>query len=358
VSEEAGIFHDGGKIIVQALRVGLIGCGAISQAHLQWLAAIPEAQVVALVDPRAEAIEYARQHWLSPEDRDDVHTYANHRSMLAAGDIDAALVLTPHAYHADPIRDCLDAGLHVLSEKPLATDSRLARELIDHAQQCKRILMTAFQFPLLAPYRYAREVVTSGELGPLQYVSASLSMDWIGIDTPWRRDARIAGGGALLDSGSHLIDLLLHLTNSQPLEVTALTDTRDTSVDIISTLSIRFAEGCIGNVTMIGHGPWEWSIKLIGSRGALIFRDVEDLLYLDAADYARPAKQQRKRSRKPHIDQLPPTLSPDDVFVHAALANDRSASNGERALAVLHVIEAAYTSARTGRPAGCARSLT
>jgi len=344
--------------MIQPLRIGLIGCGAISQAHLQWLAAIPEAQVVALVDPRAEAIEHARRNWLSPIDQDTVKTYADHPSMLTAGHIDAALVLTPHAYHAGPIRDCLDAGLHVLAEKPLATDSRLARELIEHAQQRERILMTAFQFPLLAPYRYAQELIASGELGTLEFVSASLSMDWIAIDTTWRRDAAIAGGGALLDSGSHLIDLLLHLTGAQPLEVSALTDTRDSPVDIISTLGIRFAEGFIGHVALIGHGPWEWSIKLIGSRSALIFRDVEDLLYLDAEDYARPIKQQRKRNRKPHVDQLPPTLSPDDVFVHAALANDLSASNGERALAVLEVIEAAYESAHTGGPVRYARAPT
>lgn len=339
---------------MKPLHIALIGCGAISQAHLQWLAAIPEARVVALVDPLPEAIERAKTQWLRSDDASNVQTYADHRAMLdaVADHVDAAIVLTPHAHHYQPIHDCLDAHLHVLSEKPLATNSHDATELIKLARQRGRILMTAFQFPLLAPYRYAREMISGGSdgaLGQLEFVSASLSMDWTGIDTPWRTDRELAGGGALLDSGSHLIDLILYLSGARPVKVMALTDNRASAVDIVSTLNIQFDGAFIGSISMIGHGPWEWNIKFVGTKSALIFRDVEDLLHIDASDYDKPLKSQRKANRLPHIDQLPPTITPADAFVHCALADDLGASNGDRALAVLHVVEAAYESARTGK---------
>mgnify|MGYP001496591068 CR=1 FL=1 len=181
-----------------AIRIGIFGCGSISRGHVQRLLAIPEVQIVACADPNpaavgavAEMVAKARgaepQRFDKPEDA------------LAATTLEAAAIFTPHTFHFSQAMAALEAGAHVLLEKPMVCSVADAEALVDRAQELERILAVAYQMRLIPAFRRAREVVRRGGLGDLRAISAVLTQDWIeritASNRTWRFDPALSGGG-------------------------------------------------------------------------------------------------------------------------------------------------------------------
>jgi len=218
------------------LRIGMIGCGGNGRGHLKALSAHPESRIAAMVDPAKAMIDRARREIPALA---EAPAFADHRAMLKAVELDAVAISTPHTQHTRQILDALNAGLHVLCEKPLTCSVADTKKVI------------------------------------AMFVQSFLSQGWLrGTRGTWRQEPELAGGGQLNDSGSHLVDMIFWTMPSRPVEVSAMIENRGAKVDIDSAISFRFADGCLGNLSILGAGPrnvfWE-DLTIAGSGGQALF---------------------------------------------------------------------------------------
>jgi len=184
------------------LHFGLVGCGSIAQQRAQALAASPVARLRAVFDADpARASAFAQQFHVEAAPSLD--------ALLARPDLDAVVVSTPPDSHAPIAIAALNAGKHVLCEKPLARTPDEARLILDTAARNARTLATGFNFRFYPSVAKARELFQSGAIGELDHIRASCGYR-IDPASGWLHDASITGGGALQDNGIHLIDTVLH----------------------------------------------------------------------------------------------------------------------------------------------------
>jgi UDP-N-acetyl-2-amino-2-deoxyglucuronate dehydrogenase len=185
-------------------RVAVIGCGDISSIHFAGLAAMPDAELVAVCDPNAGRLAAA-------EAEHGVPGFADHRDLFAAIRPDVVHICTPHSTHARIAIDALEAGIHVLLEKPLASTREEGQRLVEAADAASARIAVCFQNRYNAPVQAARELLASGTLGSV--VGASATVFWhrdatYYRDRPWRGRWATGGGGLLMNQAIHTVDLL------------------------------------------------------------------------------------------------------------------------------------------------------
>ena len=327
-------------VATQTVRLGLLGLGKISPFHILNLKDVPGAQIAALIDVSADNLTRTVETF---PDLQDVPAYSDYRQALAS-DLDGVIVMTPHALHYEQIHAALEAGKHVLAEKPFVSRPEQARELIALAKERGRILMLSYQNALLWQYRYTHQQIAAGQLGEILYCSGQITQDWARGVTDWRKGA--AGeGGFLIDTGSHFVDLLLYLTGMQPDAVVAFSDTVGQPVDIVTGAVIRFNGGRVATLATAGVGPTLWSITIIGERGTIELTDRDTIRHIGGDNYAGWIGTER-RNLVPAEGQRPQGSTPDAEFVAAIRRGDLDASNAARGLAVAHLTQAIYQSAR------------
>lgn len=321
------------------IRMGFIGCGGNASGHIGRCLQIPEVEIVALNDVSATSIERAKER--NPGVA-EVPVFDDYKDMLTQVPMDAVQISTPHTLHFDQIMDSLDRGLHVLTEKPMVCSVEHAEQVINKAQEVDKVLMVAYQRHLMAQFRYVRNQIMAGELGEIQFVSALQDQGWYkGTAGTWRQQLALSGGGQLNDSGSHLLDIILWMTGLQVEQVQAYIENFESEVDINSALSVRFRNGAMGNFSVVGNSPvrgmWE-DITIWGSKGSVYLR--QGKLTVKAAgdnEAYEPAG-------------LPGGSSPDRNFVDAVLGRDEVQVPPTCGLRVIELTEAAWESARKGRP--------
>lgn len=190
----------------RTLRAGVIGLGWAGQQHAAAYAADPTIDLVAL-----SAME---EHLLTRfGDQYDVPgRYRDWKQMIAEAQLDVVSIATPTFLHAPMAIHALEAGLHVLAEKPMAQTGQATAEMVAAAQRTGRVLDVSFNHRQRGDVTALSQVVDSGVLGTLYYAKAG----WVrrqgipGLGT-WFTKAESSGGGALMDIGIHMLDMALHL---------------------------------------------------------------------------------------------------------------------------------------------------
>lgn len=254
---------------MEQLRIGLIGCGHISVGHVRNLRGIGEVLIAGLAEPNADHLAALRRANPALEGVPDFPTAD---ALLAAVDLDAVVIMTPHALHYEQVLAALDRGLHVLCEKPLACTPDEAREIARRARAAGVVVTVNYQRRLDPAYARLRRAIEAGELGALQTISMVWGQNWRALTMgSWRQMPVLSGGGMLFDSGSHMLDVLLWLAGSPPVAVSALVDRRGTPVDINAVATVRFADGLIGQLASHGDVPVPWleSVVVTGDLGIM-----------------------------------------------------------------------------------------
>ena len=325
-----------------AIRMGIIGCGNFMSTHIPRLLDIDDVEIVGLADPSAASI--ARMKKRNPG-LHGVPEFASHQELLRQTSPGAVEIGSPHALHFEQLVDSLDAGCHVMTEKPLVCTVAEGEEALRRRDRAGTILMVSYQRRYSPAHRYIHEQIKAGAIGRIQFVTGLQHHGWYWEQRgQWRQDPELSGGGQLIDWGSHLMDCVMYATGLRISAVMAHENRYDLDVDVDMTISARFENGAIGSFAHVGNAaaPAAEDMGFYGSEGTLLVRGVEyntldELRHYDA------------RQELLDVGQLPAQSSPDHNFVDAILGRDQVHSSGEGGLDVLRVNEACWESARTGR---------
>jgi len=167
--------------------------------------------------------------------------------------LDAVLIVTPHVYHHDQAKACLETGLDVLLEKPMVMNAAEARSLIETRDRTGKLLVVAFNGSLSPQIRAAASMLRSGELGEILNISAVVWQGWgPGTVGKWRQQPEISGGGFMFDTGAHMLNTVADLAGEDFVEVVAWLDNHGRPVDTLAAVMGRLKSGAL--VTLNGCG--------------------------------------------------------------------------------------------------------
>jgi len=323
----------------EIIRVGMIGCGSNARGHMRRLLDIEGVEIVAICDPDDAAVTAAGE---VSADIAKARVFGDYREMLADVEMDAVEISTPHTLHYEQIIASLAAGLHVLCDKPMVCRSADARAVLDKVEETGLTLGVSYQRHGLAPYRYCREAITSGAAGNCHFVSCVQSQNWyrkqVG-DGTWRSQMKWSGGGQLNDSGSHLLDIVLWMTELSPVEVFAFQDNMGSEVDILSAISVKFENNALCNLAVVGHAVnFYEEIVLYCENATMVIAGDEVWRWEDEVKEVISS------------DQLGSSPSPDANFIGALRGEEEIQASPDCALEVARLSEAVWESAASGRP--------
>jgi predicted dehydrogenase len=245
-----------------ALRVGVIGCGAVTHyCHLPALARISRIRVVALADEDPRALERVQRRarralLLAPDE------------LLDRGDVDAVLVATPSHMHAGIAERVLAAGKHLYLEKPVAISAAEATSLRDATARARGRVAVGFNRRLHPIYQLAADALRRGVVGTVRGVQTVFAERVEPELMPYWKRARTSGGGALLDLASHHVDLVRWLLRQDVSLVTATLASHRTEHDVAS-IACTLTDGTLVQSLCSFRSSLADTIELHGERGVL-----------------------------------------------------------------------------------------
>jgi len=196
------------------------------------------------------------------------NVYASVEELVRNGDVDAVIIAAPHDALYGVSLSAINAGMHVLAEKPIALNGKQGSEIEDAVEKAGTCYMSGYSFRFVAGPRHVRDLLSAGAVGQIQAIAANIGTrpklsGWISNPE--------TGGGALLYLGSHLVDEVLWFLNDDPVEVYADVRHRaDTKADDTSAFQIRFAGGAVAQcIATQASAMFFNNVDIIGSDGRL-----------------------------------------------------------------------------------------
>ncbi|GGI44877.1 oxidoreductase [Paenibacillus marchantiophytorum] len=197
--------------MAKELRVGIIGCGGIAWAkHMPSLAKLPQVSMTAFVNRTIDKARQAAQSFGSA----DANVYSDYRELLEDQSIDVVHICTSNDSHAEIAIAALEAGKHVMCEKPMATRSDEARRMVEAAKQSNRKLTISYNNRFRPDSQFLYQMCRAGDLGHI-YLAKAHALRRRGVPT-WGDflHKEKQGGGPLIDIGTHALDLALWLMDN------------------------------------------------------------------------------------------------------------------------------------------------
>lgn len=319
----------------EPLRIGVLGAAHIAPSALINPAKDNPEVVVAAVAARDgdRARAFAEKNGIS-------RVHDSYQALVADPDLDAIYNPLPNGLHGAWTRAALDAGKHVLCEKPFTANAAEAREIADLAARSNRVVMEAFHYRYHPLTLRTEQIIASGVLGTLKRVEASLC-----FPLPKFSDIRYnyaLAGGALMDAGCYAVHMVRTFGGSTPDVVSARAKLHDPQIDRAMTAELEFAEGHTGQVrcSMWSVRLLEISARVIGERGELsLFNPVTPHLINRLAIRTPEGRRVERFSRRPsYAYQL-------DAFAAAVLRGEPVKTTPEDAIENMTVIDAIYRAA-------------
>ncbi|TJY42259.1 Gfo/Idh/MocA family oxidoreductase [Cohnella pontilimi] len=309
------------------LRIGMIGTGGISHWHGRQLLELPEVEIVALADTNPQS----RKQFIEKFGLVQVNEYDDYGALLEQDKPDAVVICSPHTLHYEQATKAMESGCHVLIEKPMACSSDEAKRMIEVSRRTGKLLQVSYQRHFQPDFLYIKEAIASGVIGKLTSITASLYQEWAQLTTgTWRQDPSLSGGGMLMDSGSHIVDVLLWTTGLTPAEVSTQLHKQGTPVEINSFTSIRFTDGTTAGLNIVGHAPcWHETYVFCGETGGIFYDNGKISI--------------RRMQQEPEYPEIPEqTTNQDKSFIDAIMGRHEVLVPGEFALRVVELTEMIY----------------
>lgn len=240
---------------------GILGTGKIAVRFADDLRHVPGAVLTAVGSRRAETAEAFGARFHIP------HRHADYAALVNDPDVDIIYVSTPPSLHAPNSRLALEAGKHVLCEKPFTLNARQAADLIALARTRGLFLMEAMWMRFLPAIVHVRQILAEGTLGEVRMLSADFGLRFV-FQPAGRLFAPDLGGGALLDLGVYPVSLA-HMVFGPPAAITSLAAMGPTGVDDQSGILLRFSGGQIAVLHTAMGVATPTEAVLIGTQGRL-----------------------------------------------------------------------------------------
>ena len=320
-----------------SLNVGVLGAGFIGRIHALNLKRDPRVRLVGIADIVPDrAARLAREV--------ETPAFDTLAALIDAGAA-AVFVCTPNVRHVEPVTTALGAGLHVFSEKPMATTLHDAQTILNAARGAKGIYQIGFNRRFSHVYRFARERIENGRLVPrlaqMKHNRGELQQP------PWTGDATVTGG-FLYETPVHLFDMARFLFG-EVREVAGVA--RQSAYDELDgfALLLTFHSGVVATVTSVAHASWLFPserIEIYGLHSALVTEELE------RASFSPGARDQVEAIDcvQMPVDQKWGYVAEDRLFVEAALGERAPAVGAEDGYHATELVEAAYRAVRGGRP--------
>ena len=344
------------------LHLAFIGAGGVLSHQMRHLKPVPNYAAVAVADVSEGALKWAKETFGIP------NTFTDYRRMLQEQEIDAVSVCTPNSLHAEHSIAALEAGKHVLVEKPMAMNAADAKRMIDAANASAKQLVVGFQHRFDPRSRMVRRQVESGAFGKILYVRAQ-ALRRRGIPS-WgvfgRKD--LQGGGPLIDIGVHVLETAHFLIGSpRPLTATANTfcyigdkpcaaeapwgpwDHTTYTVEDLAVGMVRFDGGTMMTIetSFAAHVEKDvWSIQVMGEKGGAMVWGPE---YLEEARIYTDHGGYQMTMTPAHVGSMHPFEYKMRHFVEIARGVRYNEVPPEHGLMVQQIVDAVYESAGKGR---------
>ncbi len=200
------------------MRFALIGTGMMGIEHIQNVRLVPEADIVALVDPVATSIEWSRN--ALGEKGASVPAFDTVPDLLRDTEIDAVIIASPNYTHAEVLDPLLDTSLHILCEKPLTTRFEDARSVVERASaRPAGIFWTGMEYRFMPPVRRFIDEVHGGKVGALKRLAIhEHRFPFLVKVGDWNRFNRNTGG-TMVEKCCHFFDLMRHIVHAEPVRV-------------------------------------------------------------------------------------------------------------------------------------------
>jgi len=339
----------------EQVRFGVIGLG-MGRHHLQRLVAAPHAEVAAICDLDTRRL-------VGIGDEFGIHWRAtNYEDLLGSPDLDAVVVALPNFLHAPVSIAALEAGKHVLCEKPMARSASEAAQMLEAAHRTNRLLMVHFNYRFTPSAMALHRYVAAGELGHI-YHGRSWWHRTRGIPGlgGWFTSKESAGGGPLIDLGVHRLDLALWLMGyPRAVAVSGVTYSMlgaelaarqglSYEVEDMASAFIRFDNGATlileASWAANGEQPEEMVTQVYGTKAGILQRNVgggyefEALLFREQLGSYVAVKPQR----------YPADIeTPQEHFARCILEDKQPMATGEQGLEVMRILDAIYLSSARG----------
>lgn len=245
------------------LCVGVIGCGYWGAKLVRNFQELPQAKLLATADLDEERRAHLRRQY------PDLRVCADHREILGNAAIEAVVIATPPSTHASLAIEAMEAGKHVLVEKPLATSMRESEAMIEVSRRTGRTLMVGHTFVYNTAVEKLRQLVASGELGKLLYMRATRVN--LGIFQP---DINV-----VWDLATHDLSILMHLLDARPIAVRAQGESYvQPGIVDVAWLTLDFPGGIMANVHVSWLDPCKIRrVTVVGDRKMAVYDDVAPL---------------------------------------------------------------------------------
>ena len=261
---------------MEKVRFGIIGVGNIGTAHAKKFAAgmIENGVLTAVCDLLPERVAKAQAR----EGLEGVAGFTDYKEMLTSGLCDAVIVATPHYAHPSITIDALNAGLHVLTEKPAGVYTKQVKEMNEVAKKSDKLFTMMFNQRTNCIYRKMRELISSGEIGNIKRVNWIITT-WYRAQNyfdsgSWRATWRGEGGGVLFNQCPHQLDLLSWITGMMPERIHSFCHFgkwHDIEVEDDVTAYMEFPNGATGVfITSTADAPGTNRLEILGDCGKLI----------------------------------------------------------------------------------------
>lgn len=348
------------------IKIAVIGTGGISECHINGYLKNPDTELYALCDINKERVTEKAKRYGVPLER----TFTDKDEMLRVlPEIDAVSVCTWNSAHAECTIAALNAGKHVLCEKPMAMNAQQAQAMLDAARKNKRILMIGFVRRHGRDAKLVKDFIDRGSFGDIYYAKA-MYMRRNGSPGGWFSDKSRSGGGPVIDLGVHVIDLTRYLMgNPKPVSVFAATNDKlknrpgikkagvsdykasdvknDDIYDVedFACAMIRFDNGAVVNLetSFSINGKPSGEIDLFGTKAGCNI-DPEVHIYNVTNDYLTDCNFYGDTS----FDFSSSFEAEVFHYVDCIMGRAQCIAPGEDGLEIMKILDAIYESAKTG----------
>ena len=260
---------------MDSVRYGIIGIKGVGGKHVSMAQEHQNVELTALVD-LDEAVVKAQSQELG------VRAFTDYHELLDAGIVDAVSIATPHHLHSIIGLECLNAGVHIFTEKPLANRVSDADAMIETAKERDLKICVGHQYRTYRTPQTMKHLIDTGAVGNIMRVLWT----WIEFRPEsyyardiWRQTWRHAGGGVLMNQTSHDLDLICWLVG-KPVQVSAMIGNQFHQIEVedVVCANVQFENGAFGSIQLTINQPRGYSIRQIaGDKGTIAIPDVQSL---------------------------------------------------------------------------------